>query len=190
MASVEVQRWLDKFGFRYNENSDGSFDFVSEKERIGILDHSMKRLPITIRNANRSIVLLANNLTTLKGLPKVLHGHFILTSHSLKTLVDGPTEVYGDCDFRGLSELRDLNGLAKYIEGELDIRNCPSLTPEGCIPALLSQICGSILCDQDEDLIGILMEDRKDGRLPRELIPERINELRELKFYDPRDRDE
>jgi hypothetical protein len=176
-----IEDWMNGFPFTFTERQDGNgYDISTTMGRMTISSPLLTRLPVQLGYANRSFNLLAENLETLEGCPFFVAGNFILGSTKLTTLVGGPKEVQGDYDIRDVKSLENLNGIAKFIAGEVDIRGCPKLKMSSLIPLLLSTVQSFIQSDFDYDTVReIVLFGRDDeGRMPRELIPGKINQLR------------
>jgi hypothetical protein len=92
----------------------------------------------------------------------------------------------------------DFSFLPKLIDGNLWLQGSDK-RPEWFIPFLFIQVTGEIdvssECNSDDeeyypymwDVKDILNEDRDSmGKMPRELIPGKINELRDIEYVDKR----
>jgi hypothetical protein len=156
-----IIEWLEKYDqimmrdIIFNEDMT-----VSITTSVDLEKKNLTCLPIKFRDVDR-IYLDNNPLTTLEGCPETVYGKFSVDK----------------------TKITSLKYMPKIIMDGFDVV-CAEITPEGYTPALLSQIKGSIRTRHPK-LDVILMEGRDtNGKLPRELVPEKINQIREL-FSQP-----
>ncbi len=84
------------------------------------------------------------------------------------------------------SDVKDLTFLPKEVDGYLNISYL-DLEPLEYVPALFTTIKKQPVMDVNagydriaDKIYGILFDDRVNGKVPREQIPDRINQLRDL----------
>jgi hypothetical protein len=106
-----------------------------------------------------------------------VRGEFNISQNSITTLKGGPDEVYGQfyCNETAITSLKFI---PKFIDGDAYFLS-NKIPPIECVPALLSVVIGQIYLGKRE-LFEILNTGRIAGKMNRELIPGKINQLREL----------
>jgi hypothetical protein len=110
-------------------------------------------------------------------------GTFYVDHNILNSLKGAPISCVGDFDCSH-NKIRTLEFLPKSMR-RLNATACPYLKPSGCIPALFSKmesitLNGGLKRTAKAEAERIIMDGRIDGVMPRELIPSKINELRDL----------
>ncbi len=125
-----------------------------------------------------------NPINSLVNSPDRVAGSFDASETNIQDLTGGPiyTMRY---DVGSCSSLISLKGAPKVVTDFIG-RNCSRLKPSGCIPLLFSIVIGHVFISKNFDFI--LENDRdENGVMPREFIPTKINQLRELEeYYDAR----
>jgi hypothetical protein len=108
-----------------------------------------------------------------------VNGEFDVRSNNLESLEGGPVRVTGDYNCSDNRTLESLNFFPKFIGKNCKLGSNDKLTPSAHIPVLFSEIHGEIFTNWLL-LDYILKNDRVNGKMPRELIPARINALRDM----------
>jgi hypothetical protein len=139
------------------------------------------------------LVLIGNarikNINT-KSLPFTISSAFSIyfsSSCSNENLI-GLSDNCNDLDITELQNLRSFKGLPKEVCGVLSLPANLHLKAEDYIPVLLTrQLCGLEITSWTparqefcEQVRRILWDGRDKDSMPRELIPTKINQLREL----------
>lgn len=92
-----------------------------------------------------------DNLQSIEGLPNEVHS-FAVTSHSLKTLVGGPTKVKEKYSVRDCTNLRSLQGCPEEIPGSFDCSHCDHLRTLKGGP---KRVEGNFYCNNCKHLISL-----------------------------------
>jgi hypothetical protein len=175
---------------------------------------SMEGMPHTVLG---NFEILGNTLTSLEGGPATVTGSYLCDENCLETLLGAPAELpfgYFSCRDNNLSDLtgapkrltspkigysridfsnnpiETLKGLPKEFSYMVD--NSTDYPLSGYVPLLFSKITGlptyfNLTFDCVTELSEILFNGRIDGVMPRELIPTKINQLRDLEAKRIRD---
>jgi hypothetical protein len=121
------------------------------------------------------------DLTDLTNCPKRVEGYFSVEYMLIRDLSGGPEYVNGDYYIgQGLRCLASLKGIAPTINGMLKIERSNELPVKELIPLLFTTIHSDVRIENNKPMGDILTEGRVNGKMPRELIPSKINELRDL----------
>jgi hypothetical protein len=107
-------------------------------------------------------------------------GMFNISGNPLTSLHGCPYRVEGDLSIRSL-QVTSLEFIPKYVAGDVYCDN--NQNPSVCIPLLLGEYHKRIWTGMHE-VDKILFKDRINGKMPRELIPGKINQLRDLDGTD------
>jgi hypothetical protein len=125
-----------------------------------------------------------NPITTLEGAPKKVNGNFRCIKTKITNLTGGPEWVEASYEVYSTETLVSAKGFPKFVGGEVKIEL--NSKPEACIPLLFAEIYGpiKIMCEP-KNINCVIIEEilemgRVRGKMPRELIPGKINELRDL----------
>jgi hypothetical protein len=137
----EIKEFLDKVGIiKYTINSDLSVDV---HQKVNIVYENLRRFPVTFNKIDGSVILTANKLESLEGLPneifgdldisnnllrnfeycpQTIHGDFDASECYIDSMKYAPREVKGDVNLDG-NYIKFLDGLPKYIGQDLNISN-------------------------------------------------------------------
>ena len=137
----EIKEFLDKVGIiKYTINSDLSVDV---HQKVNIVYENLRRFPVTFNKIDGSVILTANKLESLEGLPneifgdldisnnllrtfeycpQIIHGDFDASECYIDSMKYAPREVKGDVNLEG-NYIKFLDGLPKYIGQDLNISN-------------------------------------------------------------------
>ena len=106
-----------KYGIKnYAINPDGTVDVDGN---VNLFGKVLKELPLKFGKVSGYFVCSHNQLTTLKGSPKVIGGYFNCGYNQLTTLEGAPKEVGGDF-FCGNNQLTTLEVAPKEVGGDFD----------------------------------------------------------------------
>jgi hypothetical protein len=115
----------------------------------------------------------------------IIHGSFILTYSYIKSTKCFPRKVEGDVRLAG-TKIKSLEGITRDISGNFVLPKIGWNEPEVYIPVLFIK-CFAVMFGRNDDTLSsqriakILTDGRVNRQMPRELIPGKINELRDLK---------
>jgi hypothetical protein len=181
---TRIAEWLSNNSINnYKIYDDLSVDMSDEEMVFSVLNYT--HLPFPIRLADGDFYNDSRGLESLKNSPQRVEGVFVAKNTLIEDLVGGPQYVRDDYKVSGCKFLVDFTGIAKFIGGDFIASGCTNTIciTTGFIPILLSEIHGRIQIDR-RDVWGIVTSDRVNGKIPRELIPAKINEIRELPKYE------
>ena len=166
---------LDKVGFG---RRDGS---INVHDDVEIVDFDGKKLPVKFNHVDGNFKIRRSNLITLVGCPSHVGGNFSLLDSKVVDLTDGPAVVGGTYHVsHGNWDLKSLRGVAKLIEFDFNAWRDPPFDYAEFRYLLLSQIKGKITTG-NTDVDYILQHGRDDNWImPKHLIPNKINQLREI----------
>jgi hypothetical protein len=140
----------------------------------------------------------SNGLTSLEGAPEELEYGFHCANNKITNLIGLPRKIEGNLNC-SRNKLKTLEGCPEIITNVfqceenrlISLKHCPkyvgcwfycqgnNILPSEHIYVLFSVVKDKIRTDYDS-VNEILMEGRIDGKMPRELIPGKINELRDM----------
>ncbi len=128
-----------------------------------------------------------NGIKTLADAPRKINGNFRCVNTYIDDFTNGPEWVGGNVDAWG-TYFSSAKGFPKFVGGNVRINVGKAF---GYIPLLFSEIHGKIIVEQtffikNQELTKIL-NDRNNGKVPRERIPGLINEIRDLVRYEKYD---
>ena len=115
-----TKKILDSWGVKnYTINEDGSVDLDGSILISNYMLNHNNELPITFRNIQGSFSVYQCYLSTTKGFPKYVGGHFGCSYTGLTTLEGGPDFVGGNynCSYNKLTTLK---GIPRHIDGDFD----------------------------------------------------------------------
>jgi len=137
----EILEFLGKVGItKYKINDDLSVDVL---QNLNIIWENIQKFPVVFNSVQGNVILTANKLESLEGLPKEIHGDLDISNNRLMTLdfcpqivhgdfdasecylnnlKNGPKEVMGDVNLEG-NYLKSLEGLPSYIGNDLNLSN-------------------------------------------------------------------
>jgi len=122
----EIKDLCSKYDIEnYQIRDDGSIDVDGDVDLYNLGD--LKQLPLTFNEVGY-FDCVSNNLTTLEGVPKKVHGNFRCGFNKLTSLEYSPEIVEGifRCEFN--SHITSLEGLENtYIGGILNVEVCKNL---------------------------------------------------------------
>jgi len=123
----EIKDICSEYGIEnYQIRDDGSIDVDGNVYLQGELG-DLKQLPLTFNEVGY-FDCVSNNLTTLEGVPKKVHGNFICGFNKLTSLEHSPKIVEGSFYCGGNKYLTSLEGLENtYIANELSVYACSGL---------------------------------------------------------------
>jgi hypothetical protein len=139
----EVKNWLEKYSVKnYTINEDLTIDVEGD---VNLQYRKLSCIPIIFNKVSGSFMGCFNNLTSLKGCPKIVLGCFLISNNNLTSLKHCPEEVGGDfvCHNNQLKSLehitKKLTGGGLYCENNqiVSLKHCPEYVEN------------SIACDQN-----------------------------------------
>jgi hypothetical protein len=112
----------------YHIRDDGSIDVDGDVHLSWRKLGDLKQLPLTFNEISEYFTCVDNNLTTLEGCPKEVHGNFDCSFNRLTSLEHSPKIVKGSFYCTHNDYLTSLEGLENtYITGELHVSHCENL---------------------------------------------------------------
>jgi hypothetical protein len=189
LMTIDMNAEVDKIAKFCSENFIRDWSIIEDDDgvpSINCYDVDLKyftesEIPVRFNECHGSFIS-SRKLATLKNFPRKVWKDFILPEMmNLKSFEGCPVYVHRNMSV-GRVFISDLKPLPKYIgflTGFENLINGLRYTQHtNLIPLLFKQITGASI--KREYLERILMKDRIDGKMPRELIPSRINDLREI----------
>lgn len=124
----QIEKWLDyKRVYNYTINNDLTVDVDGNVAIIFTGGH----IPIQFGTINGNFDIAYNQLTTLKGCPKVINGGFFCDGNHITSLEYGPETVTGGYHFSN-SNLTSLETLSAKIGGDVYFNSNKLTTLKGC----------------------------------------------------------
>ena len=109
---------------KYKFNSDGTLDVF---ESVNLSYKNLKELPFKFGKVDGYFDCWENNLTSLKGSPKIVKGNFYCDNNNLTSFKYTPEEVNGDFYCNGVN-LKSIEGLnLNGISGTIYVYHNPNL---------------------------------------------------------------
>ena len=114
MEDKEIHKTCEIYNITNYKINNG---LVDVNTHINLRYKKLTELPLNFGTINGNFDCNSNELTTLKGCPKIINGFFSCSFNRLTSLENGPSEVDG---FYSATDnyLTDLVGLAKQINGD------------------------------------------------------------------------
>ena len=117
-TEYEIKEFLDKVGIKkYTIQKDLSVDV---HQNAKIVYENLRRFPIIFNSIEGDVILTANKLETLEGLPNEIFGTLDISNNLLRTLEHCPKIIHGDFD---ASEcyLDNLKNAPKEVMGDVNL---------------------------------------------------------------------
>jgi hypothetical protein len=155
MDDKELAKKLNVHEDQILQNDDGTIDLNCRGRQLWQPKPTLKEIPIQI-NLVLGSVLIEFNLP-MKNFPRI---------------------IKGDCFIKSIKEYTQM---PKIIKGEVLLMT--ALPPSAYIPWLMVDVMQVTFHGSTKRIIAIekiLNSDRIGGKMPRELIPTKINELRDM----------
>jgi hypothetical protein len=170
-------------------NADLSIDTL---DTLVLDDLKLTELPVKINSVTKGINAVNSKLTSWKNFPDIVDGDLVMRSSNIETLEGMPREVRGYFSMR-FTPISSLKGIAKRI-GKSNAAiyfgmNCKNGNFMDASEYMYGLFCETNNFDTGfSEIDRILSFDRVDGKMPRELIPSKINELRDIDLVKLRGR--
>ena len=117
MNKTEIKNWLDKIGIiKYTINDDLNGDVDDD---VWLCYESLTKIPIQFNKINGYFNCSMNELTSLKGCPKIVNGYFDCSYNQLTSLKGCPKIVNGHFNCYN-NDLTSLKYLPDIIKGDLE----------------------------------------------------------------------
>ncbi len=179
---------LNKTGRRFS--TDGH---ISIQGSVVLSNKKLTEIPIPFEVVGNTFAIINNSITSLKNSPWFVGWDFRCNGNNLTSLEFGPTDVARSYDVSD-NPLTSLKGIPKRLFN-IDLRNT-LLKPSDLVPLLFVEFFedfkpalmienGYPIRTSFKDpmeITEIILANRNsiDGKMPRELIPNKINQLRDL----------
>lgn len=140
-SEEEIIEFLEKVGVtKYTIRKDLTVDV---HQKLNIVYENIRRFPVVFHSIEGGVILTANKLETLEGLPneifgdldisnnllrslehcpKIIHGDFDASECYIDNIKNSPKEVMGDVNLEG-NYIKTLDGLPNFIGGDFNISN-------------------------------------------------------------------
>ncbi len=101
---------------RYNINDDGTLNVY---QNIVLSFKGLKHIPFQFNYIDGHLTMSDNELTSLKGSPRVITKNFVCSHNKLNSLENAPISVGGDFGCSGNKNLTSLKGSPKIVGGAM-----------------------------------------------------------------------
>jgi hypothetical protein len=155
MDDKELAKTLNVFEYHIKHNEDGSIDLTTHGSGMWVPKRTLNEIPIQIDTVFGSVNIEFN--IPMKNFPRI---------------------IKGDCFIQFIKEYTQT---PKVIKGEVVLMT--ALPPSAYIPWLFVDVMQVTFRGSSKRILAvekILNSGRIGGKMPRELIPTKINELRDM----------
>jgi hypothetical protein len=126
----EVENWLNDFEIKHFEINPKTLE-VTVNSSLFLTNASLHKIPVQFKEVLGIADFSNNQLTSLKGCPKVVEESFNCNANDLTSLEYGPEQVGGSFFCAG-NRLIDLKGMPTKIGGDLLVSRNRLSSLEGC----------------------------------------------------------
>jgi hypothetical protein len=172
---IQVEEYCTKlWGNSFEVDDEG---FVTVEDNLNFENYYGKKLPVKFREVTGGIYCQKSNLATMENFPQKV-GHLLNIEGTKITSLKSCPE-YVKHNFFCNQLVTSYVGFPKYIKGFVVLGDKHPIPFESYVPVLFGIVIDTIFHGSHE-LSEILNKGRVDGKMPRELIPTKINQLRNM----------